>query len=75
MWQIATPWDHTRLKDDFDQLCAFLYAAPGAERDRLGEEIRQRWQGARPESFTRRECGFREETKNATGEPSDRARR
>jgi hypothetical protein len=59
-WQIAMPWDRTRLEDDFDRLCAFLCAAPGQERDRLGEEIRRRWQGTRRGSFTRKEQGVRE---------------
>src|SRR4051794_24181145 len=29
MWQIALPRDRRALEDDFDQLCAFLCAAPG----------------------------------------------
>jgi hypothetical protein len=61
MWQIATPWDRARLENDFDQLWAFLFAAPGQDRDRVGEEIRQRWQGTRKESITREESGLRED--------------
>jgi hypothetical protein len=45
MWSMETPGDRPRLQDDFDQLCAFLIAAPGQERDRLAEEVSRRWQG------------------------------
>jgi hypothetical protein len=61
MWGTETSEDRPRLQDDFDQLCAFLIAASRQERDRLGEEVRRRWQGTPPGSVTPAERGVREE--------------
>jgi hypothetical protein len=60
VWSIETSGDRPRLQDDFDQLCAFLIASPGQERDRLGDEVRRRWQGP-PGAVTPAERGVREE--------------
>lgn len=58
VWQIATWGDRARLEGDFDQLCAYLITDPGQERDRLGDEVRRRWQDAPPGSVTRKERGL-----------------
>lgn len=44
VWQVELPYERRRLEGEFDRLCGFLCLSPSEERDRLGEEVRRRWQ-------------------------------